>query len=180
MSDHKEKMISSKRIYEGRIINLRVDTVTLPNGKTSKREIVEYAGAVAVVPMNKNGELLLVRQYRYAVGQTLLEIPAGKIEPGEDYAVSAGRELLEETGFTASNLKPLISFYSTPGFTNEQIHLFLATDLKLKKQKLDDDEFIDVVTVTLKQALEMIWSGKICDAKSVAGILAVYNSYKDI
>ena len=180
MSDHKEKMISSKRIYEGRIINLRVDTVTLPNGKTSKREIVEYAGAVAVVPMNKNGELLLVRKYRYAVGQTLLEIPAGKIEPGEDYAVSAGRELLEETGFTASNLKPLISFYSTPGFTNEQIHLFLATDLKLKKQKLDDDEFIDVVTVTLKQALEMIWSGKICDAKSVAGILAVYNSYKDI
>jgi ADP-ribose pyrophosphatase len=180
MSDHKEKMISSERIYDGRIINLRVDTVTLPNGKTSKREIVEYAGAVAVVPINEKGELLLVRQYRYAVGQTLLEIPAGKIEPGEDYTVCAGRELLEETGFAAGVLKHLISFYSTPGFTNEQIHLFLATDLNLKNQNLDDDEFIDVETVTLKQALEMIWSGKICDAKSVAGILAVYNSYKEI
>jgi ADP-ribose pyrophosphatase len=178
MSDLKEKTISSKRIYNGRIINLRVDTVTLPNGKTGKREVVEYAGAVAVVPVNEKGELLLVRQYRYAVGQILLEIPAGKIETGEDYAVCAGRELLEETGYEAGDLKHLISFYSTPGFTNEQIHLFLATDLNLKKQNLDEDEFIDVETVTLKQALEMIWSGKICDAKSVAGILTAYNFQK--
>ena len=171
MADYKEKMISSKKIYDGRIINLRVDEVALPDGKTSKREIVEYAGAVAVVPINEKGELLLVRQYRYAVGETLLEIPAGKIEPGEDYASSAGRELTEETGYTAGNLKHLISFYSTPGFTNEQIHLFLATELSLKKQSLDEDEFIDVETVSMKQAPEMIMSGKIRDAKSVAGIL---------
>jgi ADP-ribose pyrophosphatase len=171
MSGFTEKMISSKRIYEGRIINLRLDKVTFPNGETSTREIVEYAGAVAVVPVNKKGELLLVRQFRYAVGQTLLEIPAGKIEPGEDYAACAGRELLEETGYAAGKLKHLISFYSTPGFTNEQIHLFLATDLTLKKQNLDDDEFIDVETVKLEQALEMILSGRICDAKSIAGIL---------
>lgn len=179
MADYQEKMISSKKIYDGRIINLRVDEVALPDGKTSKREIVEYAGAVAVVPINEKGELLLVRQYRYAVGETLLEIPAGKIEPGEDNASSAGRELTEETGYTAGNLKHLISFYSTPGFTNEQIHLFLATELSLKKQSLDDDEFIDVVTVSLKQALEMIMSGKIRDAKSIAGILTALKFLKD-
>lgn len=175
MPDYTEKMISSKKIYEGRIINLRVDLVALPGGKTTNREIVEYAGAVAVVPINEKGELLLVRQYRYAVGETLLEIPAGKIEPGEDYAASAGRELLEETGYEAGNLKHMISFYSTPGFTNEQIHLFLATDLKLNKQNLDEDEFIDVEKVNMKQALKMILSGKICDAKSVAGILTANN-----
>jgi ADP-ribose pyrophosphatase len=174
MSGFTEKMISSKRIYEGRIINLRIDHVTLPNGETGTREIVEYAGAVAIVPLNEKGELLLVRQYRYAVGQTLLEIPAGKIEPGEDYATCAGRELLEETGYAAGNLKHMISFYSTPGFTNEQIHLFLATGLTLKKQDLDDDEFIDVEQVKLEQALEMILSGRICDAKSIAGILTAH------
>lgn len=175
MPDYKEKMISSKRIYEGRIINLRVDAVVLPDGKTTNREIVEYAGAVAIVPVNEKGELLLVRQYRYAVGETLLEIPAGKMEPGESYAACAGREMVEETGYEAGNLKHLISFYSTPGFTNEQIHLFLATDLVPKKQDLDEDEFIEVEIVSLKKAPEMILSGEICDAKSVAGILAALN-----
>lgn len=172
MADYKEKMISSKRIYEGRIVNLRVDEVVLPDGKATSREVVEYAGAVAVVPVNEKGELLLVRQYRYAVGETLLEIPAGKIERGEDYASSAARELAEETGYESGNLKHLISFYSTPGFTNEQIHLFLATELTLKVQNLDEDEFIEVETVNMKKAAEMIMSGEICDAKSVAGILA--------
>lgn len=171
MADYKEKKISSKKIYEGRIVNLRVDEVVLPDGKKTSREVVEYAGAVAVVPVNEKGELLLVRQYRYAVGETLLEIPAGKIERGEDYASSAARELAEETGYEAGNLKHLISFYSTPGFTNEQIHLFLATELTLKVQDLDEDEFIEVETVNMKKAAEMIMSGEICDAKSVAGIL---------
>lgn len=180
MSDYKELMISSKKIYQGRIINLRVDEVALPDGKTSKREVVEYTGAVAVVPINEKGELLLVKQYRYAVGETLLEIPAGKIEPGEDYASCAGRELIEETGYEAGNLKHLISFYSTPGFTNEQIHIFLATDLTLKKQDLDEDEFIDVETVSFKQAPGMIMSGRICDAKSVAGILTALYMQKEI
>ncbi len=175
MSDYKELTISSKRIFQGRIINLRLDEVSLPNGKTTGREVVEHAGAVAIVPINEKGELLLVRQYRYAVGMPLLEVPAGTLEQGEDYALCAGRELTEETGYEAGNLKHLISFYSTPGFTNEQIHLFLATDLRLKKQSLDDDEFIDVVTVSRKQALEMILSGEICDAKSVAGILTALN-----
>lgn len=168
-------MLSSKKIYEGKIINLRVDTVALPDGRTGTREVVEYAGAVAVVPVNQKGELLLVRQYRHAVGKTLLEIPAGKLEPGEGPAVGARRELLEETGCEAGQLTRLISFYSTPGFTTEELHLFLATGLKLKEQDLDEDEFIDVVPVPFARALEMIWSGEICDAKSVAGILAAHN-----
>ena len=175
MSDYKELLISSKKIYQGRIINLRVDEVSLPDGKTTSREVVEHAGAVAVVPVNEKGELLLVRQYRYAAGKTLLEIPAGKLEPEEDCFSCAERELLEETGYEAGNLRRLISFYSTPGFTNEQIHLYLATDLTLKKQNLDEDEFIDVEAVSLKQALKMALSGEICDAKSVAGILTALN-----
>ncbi len=162
-------------IYKGKIINLRVDTVTLPDGGTCTREIVEYAGAVAIVPLNEKGELLLVRQYRYAVKKALLEIPAGKIEPGEDPAECAKRELLEETGYEAKELNKVIRFYSTPGFTNEEIHVFLATGLTLKKQNLDDDEFIDVQTIPYDTALEMIRTGEICDAKSVAGILAVHN-----
>lgn len=175
MSDYTEKLLSSKMVFEGRIINLRVDTVTFPNGRTGQREVVEYAGAVAIVPVNEKGELLLVRQYRYAVGKTLLEIPAGKLEPGEDPETSAGRELLEETGCEAQELTKLISFYSTPGFTTEELHLFMATGLTAKEQSLDEDEFIDVVPVPFPQALKMIWTGEICDAKSVAGILAAHN-----
>lgn len=166
--------MSSKRIYEGKIINLRVDTVAFPNGRTGTREVVEYPGAVAVVPVNERGELLLVRQFRHAVGKTLLEIPAGKLEVGEDPLASARRELLEETGYEAERLNRLFGFFSTPGFTTEELHLFLATGLQLKEQNLDEDEFIDVVAVPFEQAVGMIWAGAICDAKSVAGILAVY------
>lgn len=172
MRDLVEKVRSTKRIYEGRIINLRVDEVTLPNGGSGIREVVEYAGAVAVVPVRENGELLLVRQYRHAVGLTLLEIPAGKLEPGEEPAASARRELLEETGYEAADFKQMLSIFSTPGFTTEELHLFLATGLSLQEQQLDEDEFIDVVPVPFERAVEMIWSGEIRDAKSVAGILA--------
>jgi len=175
MRDYTEKVISSQRIYEGRIINLRIDSVELPDGSTGRREVVEYAGAVAVVAVNEKRETYLVRQYRHAVGKTLLEIPAGKIEPGEDIYSCARRELLEETGYTATNIKKIISFFSTPGFTTEKLHVFLAGGLRLEKQNLDCDEFIDVVTVSLERALDMIWTGEICDAKSVAGILAAHN-----
>lgn len=172
MSDFTEKLLASRTVHEGNIVKLRVDTVALPDGRSGTREVVEYAGAVAVVPVNENKELLLVRQYRHAVGKTLLEIPAGKLEPEEDPETCAQRELLEETGFEAGHLERLFSFFSTPGFTTEKLHLFLAAQLKLGKQNLDEDEFIDVVTVPLKQALEMIWSGEICDGKSIAGIFA--------
>jgi ADP-ribose pyrophosphatase len=176
LSNLNEKFISSKMIYKGKIINLRVDTVVLPQGsRTGVREIVEHVGGVAVVPVNEKGELLLVRQYRHAAGKTLLEIPAGKTEQGEDFIVTARRELQEETGYAAERLEHLVSFYSSPGFTNEQLHLFLATNLTLKEQNLDDDEFIDVLKIPYKRALEMIWSGEICDAKSITGILIAHN-----
>jgi len=169
----------AKRVYEGNIINLRVDTITLPGGRTAKREVVEHSGAVAVVPVNEKGEILLVRQYRHATGKSLLEIPAGKLEPGESMTDCAGRELLEETGYEATKLKKMVSFFSTPGFTNEMLHLFLATGLAYKGQKLDDEEDIDVLTMPFGRAIELIWKGEICDAKSIAGILAAPHYLKE-
>ncbi|OPY58973.1 MAG: ADP-ribose pyrophosphatase [Pelotomaculum sp. PtaU1.Bin035] len=174
MTSTTEKIISSKRVYEGKIINLRVDTISFSGGSTVTREVVEYAGAVAIVPVNEKGEIILVKQFRHAVGKLLLEIPAGKLEPGEEPLESARRELLEETGYEAADLQRLISFFSTPGFTNEVLHLFLANRLTLKAQDLDDDESIDVVPVPFERAVGLIWKGEICDAKSIAGILAAY------
>jgi len=179
MSDLTEKVLESNTIYRGRIINLRVDTVKLPDGRTGKREVVEYSGAVAIVPLNQEGQLLLVRQYRHAVGRILLEIPAGKIEHGEDLESAARRELQEETGCQAKEFNRLCSFFSTPGFTSEELHLYFATGLSLLEQNLDDDEFVEVFPVPWEQAIKMIWSGEICDAKSVAGILAADNYIKN-
>ncbi|MDD4170573.1 MAG: NUDIX hydrolase [Desulfotomaculaceae bacterium] len=174
MTAFTEKKLSTKRLYEGRVINLRVDTVSLPGGQTAIREVVEHAGAVAIVPVNEKGEILLVKQYRYAAGKILLEIPAGKLEPGENPLDCARRELLEETGYDAGGCERLISFYSTPGITNEILHLFLATGLTQKEQNLDDEEYIEVVTVPFDRAIGLIWEGAICDAKTVAGILAAH------
>jgi len=170
--DLKEKRISSEIIYKGKIINLRVDDVELPNGKPAKREVVEYAGAVAVVPINEKNEVLMVRQYRYSVDKLLLEVPAGKIEEGEDPQASAVRELAEETGYRAREMKLLFSFYSTPGFTNEKMHVYLARGLTYKGVNPDEDEFIEVSPIPLQTALGMIDSGEICDAKSIIGVLA--------
>ncbi|MCL6638167.1 MAG: NUDIX hydrolase [Firmicutes bacterium] len=178
MSKYMEKLLASKRVFVGKVVSLRVDTVELPGGREGTREVVEYPGAVAVVAVNGRGEVYLVRQYRHAVGMELLEIPAGKMEKGEEAEVCARRELLEETGCEAREVKPLLRFFSTPGFTTEEMHLFLASGLTEGKQNPDDDEFIDVEKVPLERALEMVWSGQICDAKSVAGILAAYGCLK--
>jgi len=174
LTDITERIISTKRVYDGKIINLKVDTVSLPDGRTATREVVEHAGAVAIVPLNEKGELLLVRQYRYAAGKSLLEIPAGKLEPGENPLECARRELLEETGYEAGDLQQLFSIFSTPGFTNEVLHLFLATGLILKGQTPDEDENIEVISIPFKRSIELIWKGEICDAKSIAGILAAH------
>ncbi|MDF9407315.1 NUDIX hydrolase [Pelotomaculum isophthalicicum JI] len=178
MAGKVEEILLTKRIYEGNNVNLRVDTISLPGGRTAIREVVEHSGAVAIVPVNEKGEILLVRQYRHAVGKSLLEIPAGKLEPGESMTDCAGRELLEETGYEAASLHRLISFFSTPGFTNEMLHLFLATGLTYVGQKPDDDEDIDLVIMPFERAIELVWEGEICDAKSIAGILAVARSIK--
>lgn len=167
-----EKTLSSKMVYKGKILNLRVDQVELPNGKKTDREVVEHGGAVAVVPVNEKNEVVLVRQYRHPAGGILLEVPAGKIEKGEDPDLCAERELREETGFRAGEMKLLFSFFTTPGFTNEKLHLYLARNLIYLGERPDDDEFIDTRIVPMEKALDMVDRGEISDAKSIIGILA--------
>jgi ADP-ribose pyrophosphatase len=171
MKMSQEPTLDSKRIYEGKIVNLRVDTVKLPSGKRTKREVVEHGGCTAIVALDSEKNVLLVRQYRKAVERSLLEIPAGGIEPSEDPLDCARRELEEETGFSAERWEHLSVFYTSPGFCTEFMHLYLATDLKASKRDADDDEHIEVVRVPLKKTLELIASGEVCDAKSIAGLL---------
>jgi ADP-ribose pyrophosphatase len=178
LRDLTEKPLSSNTIYRGRILNLRVDTVELPDGRTGKREVVEHSGAVIIVPVNQDGQILLVRQYRYSVGRITLELPAGNIEPGESLESSARRELKEETGYEAKELTKLFSFFSTPGFSNEELHVFFASDLALSEQNLDDDEFVEVLAVPWEKAMQMVWTGEICDAASVAGIIGANHYMK--
>ncbi len=166
-----ERTLHSERIYEGKIINLRVDTVELPSGRKTKREIVEHAGCTAIVAIDSANNVLLVRQYRKAAERMLLEIPAGLIEPGEIPLDGARRELEEETGFSAEKWEELSIFYTSPGFCTEYIYLYLATDLKPVERDADDDENIELVRVPLKKTPELIASGEVCDAKSIAGLL---------
>ncbi|MEW6726321.1 MAG: NUDIX hydrolase [Bacillota bacterium] len=168
----KERTLQQEYVYRGKILNMRVDTVELPNGKVGRREVVEYSGAVAIVAVDDEGYVLLVRQYRYAVGKELLEIPAGKLEGGENPEAAVNRELEEETGYTAGKLTKLLEFYSTPGFTSEKMHLYLVTGLTTGQAAPDEDEFLELVRVPLDQAVEMVKRGEICDAKSIVGLLA--------
>ena len=150
---------------------MRLDDVILPNGKSSKREVVEHAGAVTVVAITNDQKVLLVKQYRYPVGEVLLELPAGGLNQGEAPLKCAKRELKEETGWEATDWEELPTFYTTPGFTNEKMYLFLAKNLTYTGQNLDEDEFIQVVSVPLDETLNMIQRGEIRDAKSIVGIL---------
>lgn len=163
-----EKTIRKEKIFSGKVINVYVEEVELPNGKTSKREVVKHPGAVAVIPMTNDGKLVLVRQYRKALERVLVEIPAGKLEKGEEPLVTARRELEEETGYSAKSMRHLVSFYTSPGFADELIHLYVAEGLtKLEDAaSLDEDEFVDLLEVTLEEALEMLEKQEIYDAKT--------------
>lgn len=165
-----EKTLQSERIFEGRILNLRVDTVALPDGQKATREIVEHRGAVAVIAIDEDEMIYLVRQYRKPVEEVLLEIPAGKLEQGEDPRECAGRELLEETGLTAEYLQEVFVYYTTPGFTNEAIHVFVATGLTRQEANPDADEFLEVVGIPLKEAYQKVTQGVIKDGKSIVAI----------
>lgn len=165
-----ETTISTKSIFTGRVISLQVDTVQLPDGNQAEREIVRHPGAVAVLA-EYNGKLLLVDQYRQAMGRRELEIPAGKLEKGEEPLEAAKRELEEETGYRAGKMTHLHSFYTSPGFADEIIHLFAATELTPGSIALDEDEFLEVHEVTLAEAQQHISEGWIADAKT---LLAVY------
>jgi len=179
MIDMNETVVSSKRIYEGKVVNLRVDTVILPNGKEAKREIVEHSGAIAAVPLLDNGSVMLVRQYRQAASGPLLEIPAGGVNSGEDIDDCVRRELMEEIGLAPGEVQRLFSMFVAPGYSCEQIHVYLARDFAKKKTKGDDDEFINTEILTLDEALAKIDDGEIRDAKSIAGLLYVYRMRVD-
>ena len=169
--------LASRRIHTGRVLNLDVDRVRFPDGSEGELEIIRHSGASAIVPFlgdpaGEDPQILLIRQYRYASGGTMLEVPAGRPDhPGEDWEVCARRELQEETGLVAGKLQPLTSIFTTPGFTDEKIHLFLATELTNGTQTLDADEFVEPVTMPLSEALEMIRSGEISDAKTICTLL---------
>lgn len=173
MKELEEKTLSTKLIYQGKILNLRVDQITLPNGKEGAREVVESSQAVAVVALKNNNDVLLVSQYRYPVGQVLIELPAGKLDREESPEQCARRELQEETGYTAKHMEKICEFYTTPGFSTELIHIFFATGLSEGEQSPDEDEFVKVTEVSYAEAIKMIHAGKIRDAKSIAGLLAV-------
>jgi ADP-ribose pyrophosphatase len=178
MEELKETTLESETIYDGRLIGLRRDKVRLPDGRTSVREVVVHPGAVAIVPLLDDGRVILVKQYRYAVGKTLMEIPAGTLHPNETAEECALRELREEIGYTAGQLEHLTSIYLAPGYSTELIHVFLATKLSPASEKADEDEFIEPVAMSLEEALSQIHEGKIQDAKTATALLLVWHKQK--
>ena len=171
-----ETTMASRRIYSGRVLNLDVDTVRFPDGSIGDLEMIRHSGASAVVPLLSEGagsdpQVLLIRQFRYAAGGYLYEIPAGRLEADELPVDCAHRELREETGCVASTITPLLTFLTTPGFTDERIHIFLATGLTTGKTSHEATEFIEVCPVPLTRALAMVQSGEIQDAKTIIGLL---------
>lgn len=172
--DHFEKKLDTQRIYEGRIINLRRDTVELENGNKASRDVIEHSGGVGVLAVDEQENILLVRQFRYPMGQSLLEIPAGKRAPGEDPLDCGIRELEEETGCISKDVRPLGCLYPTPAYCTEIIHLFLATNLTATAQRLDEDEFLTVERVPAHRVLEWVLEGKIPDAKTQIAVLRYF------
>ncbi len=170
-----EKMISSRLVFEGRAIKLRVDTIETTGGRQSTREIVEHPDCIAVVAIDENDNVLLESQYRKAVEKELLEIPAGGIEPGEDPEAAVKREMREETGYLPRKLKQLGGFYSAPGYSSEYLYLYLASDFVHSPLVAEDTEEIKLVRVPVKEIPSLLTSGKITDAKSIAGLWMYWN-----
>lgn len=167
-----EKTLHTEEIYSGKIISLQLQDVELPNGKTSKREIIKHPGAVAVVAVTDENKIVMVEQYRKALERTIVEIPAGKLEKGEEPSVCARRELEEETGYECESIELLVSFYTSPGFADEIVHLYVAKGLKQKENAAapDEDEFVNLEELTLEEALQYMKEQKIYDAKTVYAV----------
>lgn len=163
--------MTTRQVYRGRAVGLRVDTVETAPGRKAIREVVEHSECIAVVVVNEDGRVLLVRQFRYAVGKFLLEIPAGGIDQGEEPLDAVRRELQEEIGYLPRRIEKLGGFYSIPGYGTEYLHCYLATDLVPSRLVAEDSEGIEIVEVPLEQIPQLIASGQICDAKSVAALL---------
>lgn len=165
-----EKTLTEEYKYKGRIINLKVQQVELPNGNVNSREIVEHPGAVAIVPFLNESTIIMVEQFRKALDQVLLEIPAGKIDKGEAPEKCGMRELEEETGYKAGSFEYLGKIVTAPGFTDEVIHIYKATDLYKGETNMDEDEFINLKTFTLEEVKTMVKSGEIIDSKTIAAL----------
>jgi len=163
-----------KSIYKGKVVVLNVDRVTLPNGATVDLEVIRHPGAAAIVPMKDDKTVILIRQFRHAAGGFIYEIPAGKLNPGEDPRDCAARELEEEIGYRASSFELLTSIFTAPGFADEVIHIYKGTGLTKGRQKLDHDEVLNVVELPIKKAIAQIQDGTIRDGKTIVGLQAVY------
>jgi len=172
LTDRKQgERLGTREIYRGRTFNVDVDSVRLPNGREMDLELVHHRGAAAVVPVLEDGTVLLVRQYRYATGGWLLEIPAGKLDGGESPETCAAREAEEEVGYRPGKLEPLGWIWTTPGFADEKIWLYLATDLQEAQQGLEDDEVLSIERMPLEEAVEKAFRGEIHDAKSAIALM---------
>jgi ADP-ribose pyrophosphatase len=172
MSNLEEKTLHSEEIFSGKVISLHLQDVELPNGKQSKREIIKHPGAVAILAITNDKKVVMVEQYRKALERTIVEIPAGKLEKGEEPALCARRELEEETGYECESLELLTSFYTSPGFADEIVHVYLATGLTKKENSaaLDEDEFVNLEELTLEEAQQYVQEQKIYDAKTIFAV----------
>jgi ADP-ribose pyrophosphatase len=171
MTDLTETQLSSKHIFRGKLLDVWVDEVQLPNGKTSVREYIKHPGAVVMIPVLPDGKILLIKQFRYPVGEVEIELPAGKIDEGESPQETLTRELEEETGFRAGKVTYLAEIHPCIGYSNERIWIYLVEDLVKSKPNTGHDEFIELFSTPLSEAVEMVWSGKITDVKTIIGIL---------
>ncbi len=173
------KTLDHRSVYKGKVVDLSVDRVELPNGEIAELEVIRHPGAAAMVAVGAEGEVYLVRQYRYATDSWLLEVPAGKLDAGELPAACAPRELEEEVGVQASVWVSLGWIWTTPGFTDEKIHLYLARDLAPSSQNLQADEVLSVVSMPFETAIQKVHEGEICDAKSVCSLLRAEQFLRD-
>lgn len=170
-----EKQLDSTNVFRGKLLDVYSDSILLPNGNTSKREYIKHNGAACVVPVDKDNNVIVTEQFRYPFGKVLTEIPAGKLDSKDEPHLDAAlRELKEETGYTSENVIYLGEFYGACAYTNEIIHMYLATDLKEGEQKLDADEFLNVKKVPLEKLVEEIMQGNIPDGKTQTAILKAY------
>ena len=171
MSNLKETCLSSEHVYKGKFLDVWKDKVELPNGKTSSREYIKHPGAVVIIPVLPDGKIGLIRQYRYPMGMEQIELPAGKLDKNEDHLDTAKRELEEEIGYRANSMKEITEIHPCIGYSDERMWIYLAEELTYTKTNQDLDEFVELMPTELSDSVEMIWSGKITDVKSIIGIL---------